>query len=326
MNNSIEFLIQKSEIGLRIDIFLSNKIKKYTRSYIKRLIKNNQVKINQKLITQPSIKLKEKDVVNLVKFEKKETMLTPKKIKLNIVYEDSDLLIINKPKGMVVHPGAGNYQNTLANALAHKYKDNLSNINGKLRPGIVHRIDKDTSGLLVVAKNNSSHAILGSQFSDHSIKRKYLCLIWGILRPLKGRIQTLIARDKRNRKLMTISEIKGKKAITNYKTIKVFSGKNIPKISFVECSLETGRTHQIRVHFKYKGTSLIGDKKYGKKNYQFKNIDQELLTKIKNFDGQALHAKSLEFIHPSQKKWISFDSIPPTDFKKMLDLLKKLSS
>ena len=326
MNNSIEFLIQKSEIGLRVDIFLSNKIKKYTRSYIKRLIKNNQVKINQKLITQPSIKLKEKDVVNLVKFEKKETMLTPKKIKLNIVYEDSDLLIINKPKGMVVHPGAGNYQNTLANALAHKYKDNLSNINGKLRPGIVHRIDKDTSGLLVVAKNNSSHAILGSQFSDHSIKRKYLCLIWGILRPLKGRIQTLIARDKRNRKLMTISEIKGKKAITNYKTIKVFSGKNIPKISSVECSLETGRTHQIRVHFKYKGTSLIGDKKYGKKNYQFKNIDQELLTKIKNFDGQALHAKSLEFIHPSQKKWISFDSIPPTDFKKMLDLLKKLSS
>ncbi len=326
MNNSIKFLIKKSEVGLRIDIFLSGKIKEYTRSYIKKLIKNNQVKINQKLITLPSIKIKDKDVVNLVKFLKKETKLTPKKTKLNILYEDFDLLVINKAKGMVVHPGAGNYQNTLANALVHKYKNNLSDINGKLRPGIVHRIDKDTSGLLVVAKNNSSHAILSSQFADHSIKRKYLCLIWGVLRPLKGRIETFIARDKRNRQLMTNSEIKGKKAITNYKTIKTFSGKDIPRVSLVECNLETGRTHQIRVHFKYKGTSLIGDKKYGKKNPQFKKINQELLARIKNFDGQVLHAKSLEFIHPSKKKWISFDSNLPTEFKKMLDLLEKLSS
>ena len=163
------------------------------------------------------------------------------------------LLLINK-KGMVVHPGAGNFENTLANALKFKYKNKLSNINGNLRPGIVHRIDKETSGLLVIAKNNLSHSKLGEQFSEHSIKRKYQCLVWGVIRPLNGKIETLITRNKKNRQLMTVSEINGKKAITNYKTIKVFSIlKDIPKISLLQCELETGRTHQIRVHLKYKG-------------------------------------------------------------------------
>merc|ERR1711981_931927 len=148
---------------------------------------------------------------------------------MGIHFEDKDILIINKPKGMVVHPGAGNYKNTLANALVYKYKNKLSNINGELRPGIVHRIDKETSGLLVIAKNNLSHSKLGEQFSNHSIKRKYLCLIWGVIRPLQGRIETLISRNKKNRQLMMVSDFNGKKAITNYETIKVFNIKDVPK-------------------------------------------------------------------------------------------------
>jgi len=241
------------------------------------------------------------------------------------VFEDKDFLIINKPKGMVVHPGAGNYKNTLVNALIYKYKKELSDINGSLRPGIVHRIDKETSGLLVVAKNNLSHSNLGKQFSNHSIKRKYQCLAWGVIRPLNGCIETLISRNKKNRQLMTVSDINGKKAITNYKTIKVFNIVDIPKISLIECELKTGRTHQIRVHLKYKGTSLLGDKQYGKRNIKFKKINKEFFNKLSNLNGQALHAQTLGFIHPTKKKWVSFKSKLPTDFKKTLDLLNNLS-
>ncbi len=207
-----------------------------------------------------------------------------------------------------------------------RYKKNLSNINGDFRPGIVHRIDKETSGLLVIAKNNLSHSILSEQFSNHTIKRKYDCLVWGVIRPLNGRIETLIARNKNNRQLMTVSEINGKRAVTNYKTLKVFSSKDTPKISLVECELETGRTHQIRVHFKYKGTSLIGDEQYGKKNIKFQKINEQFLENLKSIKGQALHAKTLEFIHPTQKKWMSFGSNHPLDFEKMLSFLNNLSS
>ena len=225
-----------------------------------------------------------------------------------------------------MHPKAGNYESTLANGLAFKYKSKLSNINGSLRPGIVHRIDKETSGLLVVAKNNISHAKLGKQFSDHSIKRKYECLIWGVMRPLNGKIETLITRNKRNRQLMTVSEINGKRAVTNYKTIKVFTIKDVPKISLVECELETGRTHQIRVHFKYKGSSLLGDNQYGKRNIKFKKTNNNFLQYLSNIRGQALHAKTLSFIHPTKKKLVNFKSKLPEDFKKMLDFLNKYSS
>ena len=226
---------------------------------------------------------------------------------------------------MVVHPGAGNYDNTLVNALLFKYKKNLSDINGSMRPGIVHRIDKETSGLLVVAKNNISHASLSHQFSEHSIKRKYLCLSWGVVRPLNGKIITLITRDKKNRQLMMASDINGKKAITNYKTLKVFNIKDIPKISLIECELETGRTHQIRVHLKYKGTSLLGDKQYGKKNLKFKKINNEFFVKLNKLSGQALHAKTLGFIHPKTKKMMTFNSELPDEFKKILTLLENLS-
>ena len=325
MNNSMKFLVKKSDGSKRLDIFLSEKIKHLTRSNIKKIIESKNVKINKKIADSPSKKIKINNEVEIELLIKKSDKLLPNKIKLDIRFEDKDVLIINKPKGMVVHPGAGNYQNTLANALVYKYKNKLSDISGELRPGIVHRIDKETSGLLVIAKNNLSHSKLGKQFSDHSIKRKYLCLIWGVIRPLQGRIETLISRNKKNRQQMMVSDVNGKKAITNYKTIKVFYRQDIPKISLVECELETGRTHQIRVHMKYKGTCLLGDHQYGKKSIKFKKINKDFYKKLSFLNGQALHAKSLGFIHPLKNKWVNFESELPSDFKKLLDLLKKLS-
>ena len=325
MNKTIEFSINKKNNGERLDVFLSKEIKNLTRSYIKKLIEKNNVKLNKISRSLPStiIKTNDKIIINII--EEENLKIAPNNIKLDIVFEDKDLLIINKPKGMVVNPGAGNYKNTLVNALLYKYKNKLSNVNGDTRPGIVHRIDKETSGLLVVAKNNLSHSNLGKQFSEHSIKRKYQCLAWGIIRPLSGRIETLITRNKKNRQLMTVSDVNGKRAITNYKTIKVFNLKDIPKISLIECELETGRTHQIRVHLKYKGTSLLGDKQYGKKKLKFKKINKEFFNKLSELDGQALHAETLGFIHPTKRKWISFKSKLPKDFKKTLDLLNNLS-
>jgi 23S rRNA pseudouridine1911/1915/1917 synthase len=325
MNKTIEFSINKKNNGERLDVFLSKEIKNLTRSYIKKLIEKNNVKLNKISRTLPStiIKTNDKIIINII--EEENLKIAPNNIKLDIVFEDKDILIINKPKGMVVHPGAGNYKNTLVNALLYKYKNKLSDVNGNTRPGIVHRIDKETSGLLVVAKNNLSHSNLGKQFSEHSIKRKYQCLAWGVIRPLNGRIETLISRNKKNRQLMTVSDVNGKRAITNYKTIKVFNLKDIPKISLIECKLETGRTHQIRVHLKYKGTSLLGDKQYGKKNIKFKKINKEFFNNLSELDGQALHAETLEFIHPTKKKWVSFKSKLPKDFKKTLDLLNNLS-
>ena len=326
MNNTIKFSVSSQNSGKRLDIFLTENIDNYTRSFLKKLIENKQVILNKILITSPSTRIKHKDQITVNFTQKNEENIVPKKMKLDIVFEDKDILVLNKPKGLVVHPGAGNKKNTLVNALLFKYKKNLSDINGLLRPGIVHRIDKETSGLLVVAKNNFAHSNLGDQFSKHTIKRKYLCLSWGVVRPLYGKINTLITRDKKNRQLMTASDVSGKKAITNYKTIKVFNVKNIPKISLIECELETGRTHQIRVHLKYKGTSLLGDKQYGKKNIKFKKINNEFSTSLNQLSGQALHAKTLEFEHPTTKKWISFNSDLPSSFKKILKLLENLSS
>tara|TARA_Y100000816_G_C26027916_1_gene537963 strand:- start:147 stop:1115 length:969 start_codon:yes stop_codon:yes gene_type:complete len=320
----MKFLVKEKDDGKRLDIFLSEKIEKLTRSNIKKIIKSNNVKINRKITNSSAKKVKLKNTITIEFLIKESSKLLPNKIELDIRFEDKDILVINKPKGMVVHPGAGNYKNTLANALIYKYKNKLSNINGELRPGIIHRIDKETSGLLVIAKNNLAHSNLGKQFSDHSIKRKYLCLVWGVIRPLQGRIETLISRNKKNRQLMMVSDLNGKKAITNYKTIKVFNIKDIPKISLIECELETGRTHQIRVHMKYKGSSLLGDNQYGKKIVKFKKINEDFLKKLSVLNGQALHAKSLGFIHPSKNKWVNFESELPSDFKKLLDLLKNL--
>ena len=325
-NNTIKFSTEEKDIGRRLDVVLTEKITDLTRSSLKKIVESNGVKVDNLVINSPSKKLKLNQSVSIEITNDEIINLKPAKINLDIVYEDKDLLIVNKPVGMVVHPGAGNYKKTLVNALIYKYQNELSNINGNLRPGIVHRIDKDTSGLLVVAKNNISHSNLGKQFSDHKIDRTYVCLVWGVIRPLSGRIETLIARNKKNRQLMTVSDVNGKKAITNYKTLKVFEIKDIPKISLLECKLETGRTHQIRVHMKYKNSPLLGDKQYSKTNLKFKKINKDFEKVFSALKGQALHAKDLGFLHPTKNKFILFESELSKDFKKLLNLLEKLST
>jgi len=326
MNKTITFLAKDSDKNLRLDKFLTNKLKTLTRSQIKKVIISKGVKINKKIVLSASEKVKDGNQIEILISENKADHIKAKKIELDIVYEDKEVIIVNKPSGLTVHPGAGNKENTLVNGLMHIYRKNLSSLSGPFRPGIVHRIDKETSGLLVIAKNNFSHAKLSEQFSNHSIKRKYVALVWGVIRPLKGKISTLLTRNKKNRQLMSVSAISGKKAITNYKTLKVFNYKDVPKISLVECILETGRTHQIRVHLSYKGNPLLGDKKYGKKKLQFKKIDKNFYKILINFNRQALHAKSLGLFHPTKNKLMNFDSKLPQDFKKMLDFLENFDN
>jgi len=230
-------------------------------------------------------------------------------------------MVINKKAGIPMHPGAGNYDNTLVNALMNYDSKNLSNIGDELRPGIVHRIDKDTSGLIVVAKNNTAHENLSKQFNEHSIKRIYQTLIWGKLRPQNGKIETLITRSSKNRQLMEVGISKGKKAITNYKTIEIFENSKTPTFSFIECKLETGRTHQIRVHMSYKGNNILGDKKYKKKFKKFKNIDQNLEKSLMKLNRQFLHAKVIGFSHPKTGEKLEFTSNLPQD---LYEVLKKL--
>ena len=250
--------------GYRIDKFLQSQINELSRTRLQALIRDGQVKINNIIIKSASKKIKEEDQIKVNFPPAKETPIKPNKIPLDVLYNDDDIIVINKSPGVVVHPGAGNYDDTIVNGLLFKYKNNLSSVGGKLRPGIVHRIDKDTSGVIVVAKNDNAHINLSKQFSDHSIKRVYEALIWGSLKPQNGKISEKISRSVKNRQLMAVRKEKGKIAITNYKTLKVFQNLNLPKISLIECQLETGRTHQIRVHMNFKGNPIVGDKSYGK--------------------------------------------------------------
>ena len=317
--------VSKEHQGIRIDIFLQSQIKNLSRTRIKKIIIEGCVKINDRIIEEPAKKIKEKDRIKIKFPIAKESKILPQKINIDVLYEDNDIILINKPAGLVIHPGAGNYDKTLVNALLYFYKNRLSIIGGKLRPGIVHRIDKDTSGVIVVAKNDTAHIGLSKQFSDHSIYRKYETLIWGSLRPRNGKIAMPISRSKKNRQLMSVNKFSGKKAVTNYKTIEIYENKNVPKISLVECQLETGRTHQIRVHMSFKGNAILGDKSYGKIKKNFKNIDLNLKKKIINFDRQALHAKSLGLIHPKTGRKIFFDAPRPNDFEELIKTLKKSS-
>ena len=250
-----------------------------------------------------------------------EVTLNPYNFKLEVIYEDKDLLVINKPAGIIMHPGAGNYNKTIVNALIHIDKESLSSLGDKLRPGIVHRIDKNTSGLIVIAKNNETHENLSKQFRDHSIIRVYQLLTWGKLRPSFGKIDTFITRSSKNRQLMEVSRSKGKRAITNYKTIEIFENDKTPTLSLVECKLETGRTHQIRVHMNNMGNSIVGDDKYKKKYKKLKNIDLNIENLILKLNRQFLHAKTLGFVHPKTKKEMIFSSNLPKELK---DLLKTL--
>ena len=322
MKNIINLIVKDIENGQRVDQFISNNKKDLSRTRIKNLILNKNLKINKKIIIDPSKKIYVNDNVNLEIPVPLKASLKPFNFKLDIFHEDKDLLVINKPAGISMHPGAGDYDKTLVNALMHYDSKNLSNIGDELRPGIVHRIDKDTSGLIVVAKNNLAHEKLSNQFSEHSIKRIYQALIWGKLRPQSGKIETLITRSSKNRQLMEVGLTKGKKAVTNYKTLEVFENEKIPTFSLIECKLETGRTHQIRVHMSYKGNNILGDKKYKKKFKKFKNINETLEKNILSLDRQFLHAKTIGFIHPITGKELEFTSNLPQDLDNLLKMLR----
>ncbi|MBD1153178.1 RluA family pseudouridine synthase [Pelagibacterales bacterium SAG-MED24] len=322
MEKNISFIVKESENNLRVDILINKREVSISRTRIKNLILKKKLELNGEIINSPSKKVAVGDNINLQIPEPKKASLNPYDFKLDIIYEDNDLLIINKPAGIIMHPGAGNYNKTIVNALMHYDKNSLSNIGDELRPGIVHRIDKNTSGLVVIAKNNETHENLSKQFSNHTITRVYQLLIWGKLRPSSGRIDTYITRSSKNRQLMEVSNSKGKRAITNYKTLEIFENNKTPLLSLVECKLETGRTHQIRVHMNHLGNSIVGDDKYKKRYKKLKNIDLKLENSISKLDRQFLHAKVLGFVHPKSDKEMIFSSILPKELNNLLKMLR----
>ncbi len=325
-NKKYNFTVAEEQTSKRVDQFIVEELPSFSRTKIAKLVKEGALLINGKAIKDNAKKVMFGDQIELEVPEAVATDIKPQKIPLDIVYEDKDLLVINKPIGMVVHPGAGNPDGTLVNALLHHCKGNLSGINGELRPGIVHRIDKDTSGLLVVAKNDIAHNALAKQFEEHSIQRTYLAFVWGMMKPIHGRIETFIGRSKYNRQKMSAEVASGKDAITNYKTLEIFKGSTIPDISLIECKLETGRTHQIRVHLSHKKNPILGDQMYGSKMRKIRNIDPELQTIIENINFQALHAQSLGFIHPTSGEELFFTTELPQVLLNLKKMLKKLGN
>ena len=325
MKKKINLIVEDAYKNLRVDVFINKKENKISRTRIKNLILDKKLKLNNQIIIDPSKKVSYGDTLELIIPEPKIASLTPYKYKLDIIYEDEDLIVINKPAGIVMHPGAGNFDKTIVNALINYDKNSLSNIGDELRPGIVHRIDKNTSGLIVVAKNNETHENLSIQFSKHSITRVYRLLIWGKVKPSKGKIETFITRSSKNRQMMEVSRTKGKKAITNYKTIEIFENEYTPTLSLLECKLETGRTHQIRVHMNFMGNSIVGDDKYKKKFKKIKNINAILEKKLINLKRQFLHAQTIGFIHPKKNKEMIFNSILPQELEIILKMLRNTS-
>ncbi len=297
------YTIEEENVGKRLDLFVSENEVDMSRSFVQGIIEKQQVKVNGQ-IRKSNYKLKVGDRVQVELAEPVELQVEAEDIPLDIIYEDSDVIVINKSQDMVVHPAPGNYTGTLVNGLLYHCKD-LSGINGVIRPGIVHRIDKDTSGVLVVAKNDKSHNSLAMQLKDHSMKRTYYAIVEGIVKEEEGTVRTNIGRHPVERIKMAVVK-DGKEAITNYKVLERFKSNTL-----VECRLETGRTHQIRVHMAHLHHPLIGDQVYGYKKQKFK------------LQGQALHAKNLGFIHPTTGEYMEFDSQLPKYFQDILDKLRK---
>ena len=297
-----KFIVNSAQNGLRLDKFLALNMSEFSRSHIAKIISEGQVTVNKKQ-AKASLKLKENDEVSILIPENKDVDILAEDIPLDIVYEDDDLLIINKPQGMVVHPAPGHPDGTLVNAIMN-HSEKLSGINGEIRPGIVHRIDKDTSGLICVAKNDAAHIALAEQLKDHTMQRTYVALLRGVIKENSGEINLPIGRDPHNRQKMAVTKANSKEAITYFKVIKRFANHTL-----VECKLKTGRTHQIRVHFSYIGYPVEGDPLYGGRNYD------ELYDK-----GQLLTAIKLRLIHPSTKKEMEFE-IPYPNY--LLDILNR---
>ena len=299
------FLACKEDEGERIDKFLSQKITDISRSAIANLIEKESLSVNG-TIQNKKYKVKCGDQISFVIPDPVEYTVTAENITLDIVYEDNDLLVVNKPKGMVVHPAPGNYSGTLVNALLYHCKDSLSGINGVLRPGIVHRIDKNTSGLLIVAKNDFAHNALAEQIKEHSFKREYEAVVYGNITE-KGTVDAPIGRSKKDRKKMCVTYENSKNAVTHYEVIE-----NFGSFTHIKCILETGRTHQIRVHMASIGHPVAGDDVYGPK---------KVITKL---NGQCLHAKVIGFIHPRSGEYLEFNSELPEYFNKFLIEMQKI--
>ncbi len=306
--DEFNFFINSENQGERIDKFLSSKLSNISRSYIHKLIEDGNITVNQNSVNK-KYKLSENDMINVKIPKPQELEVIAENIPLDIVYEDNDLLIVNKPKNMVVHPAPGNYSSTLVNALLYHCKNSLSGINGVIRPGIVHRIDKDTSGLLIVAKNDTSHKELAEQIKNHSFTREYEAVVYGNLKEDTGTINANIARHKTDRKKMAVVPLLGRNAVTHYTVLKRYGN-----FTHIKLKLETGRTHQIRVHMSYIGHPVVGDEVYANpKNNPFKFLK-----------GQCLHAKTIGFIHPTTKEYMEFTSPLPEYFQKILNKLSAL--
>ncbi len=306
-SNSFEYYVTDEYDGYRIDKLISELIDSLSRSYIKKLIDDKKVFCNDKNV-KASFTVSENDhiIMEIPPLEVPE--IIPQDIPLDILYEDNDVLVVNKPKDMVVHPAAGHYKDTLVNAIMYHCKDNLSGINGVMRPGIVHRIDKDTTGSVIICKNDNAHHKIAEQLKDHSINRVYHAICYGILKDDEGVIKTNIGRSPNDRKKMAVVASGGKEAITHYRVLKRFEKDSF---TYIECKLETGRTHQIRVHMAHIGHPLLGDEVYasGRKS-KFKT------------NGQCLHAKTLGFIHPVSGEYIETDAPLPEYFSHLIDVLK----
>lgn len=293
------FTIEKG--GERIDKYLSEQLEDMTRSHIQKLIKENMVRANG-MAVKSNFKLSASDQIEVEIPELKEPDILPENIPLDILYEDQDILVVNKPKGMVVHPAPGHYTGTLVNAIMYHCKDNLSGINGVMRPGIVHRIDMDTTGSLLICKNDRAHQALAEQLKEHSITRKYHAIVHGRLKEDEGTIDKPIGRHPIDRKKMSVHCTNGREAITHYRVLKRFQ-----QFTYIECQLETGRTHQIRVHMSSIGHPILGDQIYGPAKCPYK------------LQGQTLHAKVLGITHPTTGEYMEFDAPLPDYFQALLE-------
>ena len=302
----MEYIIDETYVGQRIDKVLSELNSDYTRSFVQKQLEEGNITVNGNIV-KSSYKVKIGDEVFVEEIETTEIDVFPEDIKLDIVYEDEDVIVVNKEKGMVVHPGNRNYTGTLVNALMFSHKNELSAINGVIRPGIVHRIDKDTSGILVVAKNDKAHKILASDFKVHNITRKYIAIVKGIVEKDNIKIDLPIGRAENDRIKMAVTEKNSRNAVTYIKVLERFHKSNY---TLVEASLETGRTHQIRVHMSYIGHPLLGDEVYSKGKNEF------------GIPGQMLHAKVLGFNHPIKNEYMEFTKEEPKEFKEVLDALR----
>ena len=299
------FAAEPEDIGTRIDVFAAENSDVLSRSGFKKLIEEGNVLVNDKAV-KANYKLRKNDIVTLIIPEAEPLEIIPQNIPLDILYEDDDVIVINKPQGMVVHPAAGHYTDTLVNALLYHCGDSLSGINGVMRPGIVHRIDMDTSGVIMAAKNNNAHRSLAAQLAEHSITRKYNAIVYNNIKEDEGTVDKPIARNPSDRKKMAVVP-GGRRAVTHYRVLE-----RLGKFTFIEAQLETGRTHQIRVHMTYIGHPLLGDSVYGPKKQPF------------NLKGQVLHARVLGFIHPRTGEYMEFESELPEYFTRLLDNVKKL--